>query len=70
MTITLTRYTFRVAKSGGELDIETGRQLCDTIIGRCDSDAQAELQARRISDDRNGAWVKISRADASWSVQA
>jgi hypothetical protein len=38
--------------------------------GKFDSDAQAEMNARRFSESRSGASIYIRRADAEWSVRA
>ena len=70
MTGELTRYTFLVQTSDVGGGVDGMDPTYDASVKQLDSDAQAELHARRISEDRRGAWVKIKRADASWGLAA
>lgn len=59
----LTRYTFRAWK-GEDVD----GPVYETWVRKLDSDAQAELHAKRLSEDRGGVPILISRGDATWNV--
>jgi hypothetical protein len=62
----MTTYTFSVPTA--EFNIETGQPKREKWVRRCDSDAQAELWARRISEDKRGVSVRVHRPGADWSV--
>lgn len=66
MAAELTTYTFLVKQAGWAEDDPHHEKW----IRELDSDAQAELHARRISEDKRGAWVQIKRAGASWGLKA
>lgn len=65
----MARYSFSVGIAG-TLDPATDRPMRETWTRRCDSDAQAEKYARRLSEDRRRAWVQIARAGATWGLRA
>jgi hypothetical protein len=64
--MTMTRYTMSIPTD--EFNIGTGQPKRETWVRRCDTDAQAELWARRISEQHGGRRVRIQRGDATWSV--
>jgi hypothetical protein len=59
---------YRLSVPTAEFDRETGLPRRETWVRQCDSDAQAELWARRISEQHGGIRVRIQRGDATWSV--
>lgn len=65
MTEQLNRYTFLI-KQGGWADDDPHY---DRWVRTFAHDAQAELFAKRLSEDQRGAWVTIKRGGASWQVK-
>lgn len=65
----LVTYTFSIAIDG-TLDPATDQPEREKWVRKYKFDAEAEAFARRLSEDRRCASVRIHRPDATWNLRA